>query len=156
MAPEEIPFPGVSFSSDIVHDHRGAVAGMAYAILKCAAEHPGTVDPDALAALAALAETFRTLGAGLYYEKPPAGGPPQALYGAMAKFLEEYQKQQGEQPGLPPLKNSDIFRLLVFLLRVGKQQSNGRPRSRLFLDFLRTQFPRMTQQQAEPSRIIVP
>lgn len=154
--PAEVPFRDVSFSPDVIHEFRPAISGLAYSVLKAAGENPSTTDADALAGIQALAETYRTLGSGLYYEKPPAGGPPLAVYASLGKFLDDFKKERVEQPGIPRLKDTQIFYLLVFLFRVGKQQTNGRPRARIFLEFLRTQFPRMTQPQAEPSRIIVP
>ena len=158
MSATEIPFRDVEFSSDVIREFQSVVSGLAFAILKAAAENPSAVDADVLTALQALAETYRTLGSGLYYERPPAGGPPQALYASLAAFLEDVKKQRAQEPALARLKDSTIFYLLVFLLRVGKQQTNGRPRARIFLQFLRAQFPRAAQPTAEaqPSRIIVP
>lgn len=158
LASGEIPFREVEFSPDVVHEFRPVVSGLAFAILKAAAENPSAVDPDVLAALQALGETYWTLGSGLYYERPPAGGPPQALYAALSAFLEDIKKQRAAEPALARLKDTTIFYLIVFLLRVGKQHTNGRPRSRMFLEFLRAQFPRTAQSQPEPqeSRIIVP
>ena len=152
----DIPFRDVSYPPDLIHEFRPVVSGLAYAVLKAADENPSATDPDALAALQAIAETYRTLGSGLYYEKPPAGGPPQAIYTSLAKFLEDFKQKSADQPGAPRIADTKIFYLLVFLFRVGKQQTNGRPRARILIEFLRTQFPKMTQPQAEPSRIIVP
>ena len=158
LASAEIPFRDVEFSPDVVHEFRPVVSGLAFAILKAAAENPSAVDADVLTALQALGETYRTLGSGLYYERPPAGGPPLALYAALSSFLEDIKKQRAAEPGLARLNDTTIFYLIVFLLRVGKQQTNGRPRSRIFLEFLRAQFPRTAQSQSQPqeNRIIVP
>jgi hypothetical protein len=152
----DFPFRDVSFPSDLIHEFRPVVSRLAYAVLKATAENPSATDADALVALQAIAETYRTLGSGLYYEKPPPGEPPQAIYASLAKFLEDFKQQRNDAAGAPRLKDTQIFYLLVFLFRVGKQQTNGRPRARIFLEFLRTQFPKMTQPAAEPSRIIVP
>jgi hypothetical protein len=155
-AVSEIPFADVEFSPDLIHEQGPVVSGFGYAILKAAAATGAAADADALAALQALAETYRTLGSGIYYEKPPAGGPPLEIYGALVKFLEDYKKAAAERGGAARLKDTDIFHLLVFLLRVGRQQTNGRPRSRMFLEFLRSQFPREAVAQQEAPRIIVP
>lgn len=157
----EVPYPDVEFPPALIHQYRVIISGLAFAILKSAVELPSTVDADVLAALQALAETYRTLGSGIYYEKPLAGGPPQAVYAALAKYLEEFGKQEAEHGAagrLPAgrVKEIEIFYFLVFLLRVGRQQTNGRPRARMFLEFLRGQLPREAQPQAEPSRIIIP
>lgn len=155
LSPDEIPFPEVRFSSDLIHDRRPAVSGLALAILKLAEAHPSVSDPDIFEALAALAETYRTLGAGIYYEKPPDGPVPRALYTELGKAIQEYRQQDAERTGLSGVKDEEIFYLLVFLLRVARQQSNGRPRSRLFVEFLRKQFPKAAAEKEAP-RIIVP
>ena len=74
----------------------------------------------------------------------------------MAQSLQDLAKQQAERTGFSSLKETDIFRLLVFLLRVSKQETNGRPRSRSFLDFLRERFPLPLDSSKEGPRIIVP
>ena len=152
----EVPFPHVQFPADLIHANRAVVSGLAFAILKCAAELHDAVDEDALAALQALSETYRTLGSGLYYEKPPAGGPPQAIYAALAKYLDDVKAKLAEQGMSGQLKDGNIYFFLVFLLRVGRQQTNGRPRARMFLEFLHSQFPKEEVKEKEAPRIIVP
>jgi len=74
----------------------------------------------------------------------------------LTQFIAELRQAEQKQAAFSSIKDSDIFQLLVFLLRVAKYETNGRPRSRAFLDFLRAQFPPATEPQAEPSRIIIP
>ena len=156
VPPEELPFPEVTILSDIVHTQGPVVAGLGLTILKFAQENAALTDPEVREALTALAEMYRTLGSGIYYEKPPAGGLAQALYAELAGFLPEYKRQETAHTGSSPLKDSEIFHLLVFLLRVERQQCNGRPRSRAFLDFLRQQFPGAPEAKREGPRIILP
>jgi hypothetical protein len=153
----EVPYPDVQISPALIHEQRAVVSGLAFAILRSVAETPSAVDTDALAALQAIAEAYRTLGSGIYYEKPPAGGPPLAIYEGLKKFIEEFSAQLERQGHGARLKPQDLFHFLLFLLRVGRQQTSVRPRSRTYLEFLRAQFPRATAaSQTEPSRIIVP
>jgi hypothetical protein len=58
--------------------------------------------------------------------------------------------------GTATLPEKEIFQILVFLLRVGKSRTNGRPKSRAFLDFLRAQYPAEADLKKEESRIILP
>jgi hypothetical protein len=153
---EQYPYPDVEFPSDLVHERRYVVAGLGHTLLKFATENRGFNDSDALAALGALAETYRTLETGIYYERPPDAPQPRALYGELNQFLQEFKKHEAEHTGFSGLKNSEIFHLLVFLIRVGRHETNGRSRSRAFLDFLRAQFPRTPETQPEAPRIIVP
>jgi hypothetical protein len=55
--------------------------------------------------------------------------------------LQELKKEESARAGFSTLKDNEVFKLLVFLLRVGKQETNGRPLSRAFLSFLRERFP---------------
>jgi hypothetical protein len=156
LSREALPYPDVKSPRDLFHERRPVVAGLGYTIVKFAGENRELRDTDAFAALEALAETYRTLGSGLYYERPPAAALPQGLYGRLAQFLQDYKKEEAQRSGFPALKDSETFHLLVFLLRLGRQQTNGRPRSRAFLDFLRAQFPKVAEAEREASRIILP
>jgi len=156
VPPGEVPYPDVEFGAGLVHERRAVVSGLAYHILKFAAENRATADRDAMDALAALAETFRTLGSGILYEKPPDAPLARELYGQLAHFVEEFRKQEAQQAGYATLKDTEVFHLLIFLLRVGRHRTNGRPKSRAFLDFLRAQFPRAAEFEKEAPRIIAP
>ncbi len=63
--------PSVDLSSDVLYKNEAFLSGLGYAVLKFAAERRDLADGDILAALEALAETYRTLVSGIYYEKPP-------------------------------------------------------------------------------------
>jgi len=45
--------------------------------------------------------------------------------------------------------------LLVFIARLARNWTNGRPRARIYVHFLLRQFPQQ-ELQPEPSRIIAP
>jgi hypothetical protein len=156
IPPEEVPYLDVEFPPDLIHEHRSIVSGLAYHILKVAVEQPSLMDSDVLEGIGALAETFRTLGTGIYYEKPPESALPRMVYEQLANFIAEIKKQVEERAGYPALKDSEIFYLLVFLLRVGRGRTNARPKSRAYLDFLRAQFPRSAELQREAPRIVMP
>jgi len=62
--------------------------------------------------------------------------------------------------GYSKLRDAEVLKALVFLLRLAQGQTSGRPKSRAFIDFLAAQFPeKQTAVVALPeagSRIIVP
>lgn len=153
---KEFPYPDVEFLPEFVHERWTVVSGLATAILAFQIESQELNDGAVLASLEALAETYRTLGTGIYYERPPDASLARALYHRIARFVQDFQTQEAERRGFSSLKESELFRLLVFLLRVGKRETNGRPRSRAFLDFLRSQFPLPQGLAKGGSRIIVP
>ena len=157
LSPEEFPYRDIQFPVDFVYERWPVVTSIATAILVFQVQHKGVDDSAVYSALEALAEMYRTLGSGIYYERPPDAPLARALYAQIAHALQEFQRNEPGRSNLPRLKDSDIFQLLVFLLRVGKQESNGRPRSRAFLDFLRARFPLPADAlPQEAPRIIVP
>lgn len=152
----EIPFHDVRFSSEAINARQPVVSGLGMTILKFAATQPSLSDPDAFAALRALADTYKTLRTGIYYEKPPDAPLQRALYGELAQFLEQTKQEEAKRAGFSTLKDSEILYVLVFLLRLGSLRTNGRPRSRRFLEFLRSQFPTAPELAREQPRIVVP
>lgn len=153
---EDFPYPDVDFPADFIYENWPAVAGIAGVILEGHAENKELRDADVFAALSALAETHRTLDTGIYYERPPDAPLARALYMRIGEFLKEFRQRAAEPLGLPTLKDSEIFRLFVFLLRIGKRETTGRPRSRAYLSFLSANFPQTDAQEKEASRIILP
>jgi hypothetical protein len=156
LAESEVPFPDVSFPSDLIHARQNVLSGLGYTVVNYAADQRSLNDSDVFAALQALAETRRTLLSGIYYEKPPAIPVAAGLYAALAKFIEDEKKHAAEHPEFSALKDTEIFHLLVFFLRFGRMRSNGRPRTRAFLEFLRAQFPSEVGVAKEEPRIILP
>jgi hypothetical protein len=97
LAASEVPFASVELSSDMLYKHEAFLSGLGYALVKFWVERRELADSDALAALEALAETYRTLASGIYYEKPPSSQIAGALYAALLGFVQDYKKQEGTQ-----------------------------------------------------------
>ena len=153
--PADTPLLEETIAQDVLHTHQELMAAMAFSIAKFCAAQPAAVDNDILVALAALAQTYKTLSSGLIYEKPPQAPVPGELYAALTTLLEEMKKQQAER-GASAFRDTEIFCLLVFLYRMGLLRTNRRPRSRMFIEFLRSQFSPSPGLKREESRIIVP
>ena len=181
---KDYPYKDVEFSVEFVYKHWPLVAGIATAILTFQSQHKDLHDSEIFTATERLAETYRTLGTGIYYERPPEALLPAALYNEIQRFLQEFRQAEAAHTGFSPLqsgftaqgasalvqggfsslKDSEIFQLFVFLLRMNKAESNNRPRSRAFLEFLRARFPLRggaatgspVAAQPEASRIIIP
>lgn len=154
--PADTPLLEETIPKDLVHTHQQLMAALAFSIAKFCAAQPTAVDSDILTALEALSQTYKTLSSGLIYEKPPQAPLPGELYAALVAFLDQIRKQQAERGASASFKDTEIFYLLVFLYRMGLLRTNGRPRSRLFIEFLRGQFPDAPELKKEESRIIVP
>jgi len=156
MTSDEVPYRDAFVPVDFVYEHWPVVSGVATTILNLQRERRELRDSDAMSAIEALAETYRTLGSGLYYERPPEIPDARALYGTINQFLLEFRKSEASRAGFATLKDSDVFHILVFLLRLAKQETNSRPRSRAFLGFLRQRFPLPAQTEKDAPRIIMP
>jgi len=153
---QDIPFPDVSFPGDLIHTRQAVLSGIGYTVLLYTLKQRSLSDADVFAATEAMAETYRTLISGIYYEKPPDNPVAAGLYAVLANFFKDEKKQEAEHSELPPLKDSEIFHLLVFFLRYGRLRSNRRPRTRGFIEFVRAQFPREAGVTKEEPRIIMP
>src|SRR2546427_976009 len=152
----DTPLLDEKISQDIVYNHQQLMAALAFSIAKFCAVQPSAADTDVLAAIQALARTYKTLSSGIIYEKLPDAPLPRELYAALIAFIAEVKKQQAERAASATFKDLDLFYLWVFLYRMGLLRTNGRPRSRRFIEFLRSQFPQSPELKREESRIIVP
>lgn len=152
--PPDTPFLEERIPQDLPHTEGPLLGTLALTMAKFAGGQPSLADPDALAALGALAATYRTLESGLLYEKVPDLPVQRELYRALAGALDEIRQKAAESGRA--LKLPAIFHALVFLYRMGLLRSNGRPRSRRFLEFLRGQLPQTEEQTKDQPRIIVP
>ena len=132
LSSDDFPYKEVEFPVEFVYERWPVVAGIAATILRFQGEYRETNDGAVRHALAALAETYRTLGSGILYERPPDTPLARNLYAHISDFLNEFRKREADRAGFPSLKDSDVFHLLVFLLRLLRQETNGRPLSRAF------------------------
>ncbi len=135
---------------------------LAYEISLYARENFQLVDSDAIASIQSLAESYRTLSSGLYYEKPPEYRVQRELYEKLQAAVEGYKKQaQGvdltsvPRLGVTSVRDGVIRDILIFMAQLGAIRTNGRPRSRAYLDFLRTQFKPEAFARPE-SKIVLP
>jgi hypothetical protein len=154
--PADTPLLDEKIPQDIVYTHQQLMAALAFSIAKFCAAQPAAVDADVLAAIQSLAQTYKTLSSGIIYEQPPDTPLPRELYAALMAFLAEIKKQQAERSSSAGFKDSELFFLFVFLYRMGLLRTNGRARSRRFIEFLRGQFPQSPELKREEPRIIVP
>ena len=116
---------------------------------------PISISRIAVPFLVLVAASGAALVSGIFYEKPPVPPIQRALYDSLSAFLTETKQSPAQSPLGHP-KDSEVFQLIVFLYRMGLLRTNGRPRSRRFIEFLRGQFPGVHERKREQSRIILP
>ena len=148
-----IPFADVRLPKDFAQSHAPLLMALLSSISRYAREHRQVVDTDVIAALQALAEAYRTLSSGLYYEKPPDYLYQRELYQALKATLEEFQQVETQRRGLASIRDSDIRDALIFLTQFGAIRANGRPKGRAFLDLIGTDLA--PEASAQPASNIV-
>ncbi len=136
----KVPFSETRIPASFVAANEKLILAISYAICGYARDNRALVDSDALASLEALAESYRTLSSGLYYEKPPDYLLQRELYNQLKAGIEEFKKAPPPEAQVTGVRDSDIRDTLIFLTQLGTLRSNGRPKGRAYLDFLRSQF----------------
>jgi hypothetical protein len=150
----ELPFPDRKIPESFIVDHERVLVGLANAVCVYARERRELVDSDVVAAVTSLAETYQTLSSGVYYEKPPVHPLQRELYESLKAALRGYQQTKAARD-LERVSDSELRDVLIFFAKLGVLRMNGRPKSRAFLDFLRTQLASEDYSRPAPS-IIVP
>lgn len=153
-------FPKVEIGQQFLYEQEHLILGFSFALAKSAHADRDIRDSDLISALTAVAKSYETLAnSGLHFEAPFTNLSHQAIAAEIQKMVKEYREAEQKHMGYTRLRDSDVLKALVFLLRMGLSRTSGRPRSRAFVDFLFAQFPERQSAIAAPeesSRIIVP
>jgi hypothetical protein len=154
-------FADVDVTEQFLYSHEHLITGFSYALARAARADRSLADPELIAALTAAAKSYETLvNSGLYYEAPSNGLRQQAIIAELQKMIAEYREAEQKQLGITRLRDSEVLRAIVFLLRLAMRRTSGRPKSRVFIDFLFAQFPERQSAIASPeetgSQLIVP
>jgi len=150
---EKMPFRDTKIEPSFLDDHEALVGALVYTVCLYARENHELVDSDVLAAIRSLAETYRTLSRGIYYEKPPDYRLQRELYDRLRAAIEDYKKAEAQRTGLGVVRDADVRDALVFLAQLGFTRSNERPKGRAFLDLLRSELK--SPELAKPASNIV-
>jgi hypothetical protein len=151
----EALLPRVEVPESFLYQQEPLLGGLSFAIAKAARADRGVYDRDVIQALTSVAKTYETLvNSGLVFEQKTTNLGQQGVAAELQKMLEEYRELETKQLGYSRLKDGDILKAMVFLLRLAIGRTSGRPKSRAFLDFLYAQFPEKAE--SAESRIIVP
>lgn len=147
-------FAQVLVEEDFLDAHPLLFEDLAESVCQSVLGNGALRDRDVIEALVALVRSFETrANSGLHYEPTPPSLAQQALVEELGEVIADYD-QEGQEVGDPHLDDSDALKALVFFLRLALDRSSGRPLSRGFLDFLRTEF--MKDENNKQSRIVLP
>jgi hypothetical protein len=150
----------IEVSDQFTYEHEHLLMGLSYALAKAAHGDPSLNDRDLIAAVSSMCKRYeRLMNSGLHYDQPLASTAQHAAMAQVEEMLKQYRGLEQKQLGYSTLRDSDVLKALVFLLRLGYGRTSGRPKSRAFIDFLFAQFPEksaLVAPQETNSRIIVP
>jgi hypothetical protein len=160
MNPADL-FVQVEVEDLFLYQHEHLLMGLTFALSKSVRADRSLNDPDLIAALTALTKTWETLvNSGLHYENPIASPAQHAVVAEVQDMVKEYREAEQKHVGYVQLRDSEVLRALVFLVRMAHGRTSGRPKSRAFVDFLLAQFPEKPSGIAAPedvgSRLITP
>ena len=157
--------PKVEITEQFLLERQHFILGLSFALGKCARADRSLLDRDLITSVSSHAKTYQTLvNSNLIYEPPTANVAHQSIAREVETMVREFreaeQQHLDEIPGHARLRDSDVLKALVFLLRMGFARTSGRPKSRGFIDFLFAQFPEKQSAIAGPeeagSRIVIP
>jgi hypothetical protein len=154
-------FLQVEVPDQFMYEKEHLLMGLTYALAKAARADRSLNDQDLIAAISTLASSYeRRVNSGLHYEPPLTSESRRKAAVAVENMVKEYREAEQEHMGYSSLRESDVLKALVFLLRLGHGRTSGRPKSRAFVEFLFAQFSEKESALVTPqdagSRIILP
>jgi hypothetical protein len=157
----EAMLPEVEIAEQFLYEREELILGLSFALAKSARSDRSLTDRDLIAAASSLAKSYQTLvNSNLIYEQPTANVAHQAIAREVQTMVREFREAEQQHIGHTRLRDSEVLKALVFLLRMGLGRTSGRPKSRAFIDFLLAQFPEKHSAIAGPeesaSRIVIP
>jgi len=135
-------FLQIEVSEQFMYEKEHLLMGLTYALAKAARSDRSLHDRDLIAALSMLAKSYeRRINSGLHYEQPLTSDSQRRAAAEVETMVKEYREAEQKHVGYSSLKDSEVLKALVFLLRLGNGRTSGRPKSRAFVEFLLAQFP---------------
>lgn len=154
-------FLQIEIPDQFMYEKEHLLMGLTYALAKSARSDRSLHDQDLISSLATLAKAYeRRVNSGLHYEQPLASESQRRVAVEIENMIKEYREAEQKHIGYSSLRDSDVLKALVFLLRLAHGRTSGRPKSRAFVEFLFAQFPEKQSSVLTPeeagSRIILP
>lgn len=154
-------FLQIDVSDQFMYEKEHLLMGLTYALAKSARADRSLHDLDLIGTLTMLATSYeRRVNSGLHYEQPLTSESRRRVAIEVETMVKEYREAEQKHIGYSTLRDSEVLKALVFLLRLAHGRTSGRPRSRAFVEFLFAQFPEKESAVVTPeeagSRIILP
>jgi hypothetical protein len=165
LKPDQVDSAGlflqVEVSDQFMYEKEHLLMGLTYALTKAARADRSLHDQDLIAALSVLSKSYeRRVNSGLHYEQPLTSDAQRRVAAEVENMIKEYREAEQKHTGYSSLRDSEVLKALVFLVRLAHGRTSGRPKSRAFVEFLFAQFPEQESAVVAPqeaaSRLILP
>src|SRR5215470_9273916 len=112
-------FLQVELGDQFLYEHEHLIMGLTYALYKATRADRAMNDRDLIAGLSALARSYeRLVKTGLHYEEATHAAAPQVVIGELQTMVKEYREAEQKHTGYSRLRDSDVLKTLVFLIRM--------------------------------------
>src|SRR6202167_5767411 len=152
-------FLQIEVSDQFMYEKEHLLMGLTYALAKAARTDRSLHDQDLLTTLSALTASHeRLVNSGLHYEQPLTSEAQRRVAAEVETMVREFREAEQKHTGRVSLRDSDVLKALVFLVRLANGRTSGRPKSRALVEFLFAQFPEKEAALVAPeaaSRIIL-
>jgi hypothetical protein len=142
-----------SFDRAFLDQYAPVIHELGVALAEGRREYPWLVDHDVEEVYTALLATMKTFSSGLYYETLPEGPARISVFRRLKSKLDSFITPP--DPQHRALRTSEILSILDFLLLSVRINSNGRPKSRRYLDWI-SEISGVAPPSPEASRLIIP
>lgn len=151
----------VELGEQFVYEHEHLLAGLTFSLARAAKADRTLNDSDLIASLTAFIKTMLiSVNSGLHVDSPVTNSAHQAVIADLRRVIQQYRDTERQHLGMERLRDSEVLRALVFMVRTAQARTSGRPKSRAFVQFLLSQFPegeRLASAAGDQgSRIIMP
>jgi hypothetical protein len=156
---KRVPDPEVAarvqaFDPGFVQRYNPILDALTFAVAEERVQSPWLVDGDVIEVYKGLHTTMKTLSSGIYYETVPEGSIRQALFRRLKSVLDSLMTPSPEAQQ-QTLKVTEALQVLDFLRFVATANSNARPKSRQYLDWI-SGMAGLMEPSNEASRLILP
>ena len=158
--PEEM-FPSIEIGQEFLHRNEPLIGGLLRTLLRLSTVDRKLKDRELIAALTSMARSYQTLvGSGLVYQEASANPAQLTIIDVLRRSIDEFRAVEQQHLGYTALRDSDVLKALVFMIRLATLNTSGRPLSHAFIDGLEERFPQPAPAggpaTAPGSRIILP
>jgi hypothetical protein len=150
-------FLQVEVPDQFLYEKEHLLMGLTYALAKAARADRNLNDQDLIGAIGALTTSYERLAnSGLHYEQPLTSDAQRRVAAEVETMIKEHREAEQQHVGHSSLRNSDVLKALVFLVRLAHARTSGRPKSRALVEFLLGQFPEKESAAVAGSGTILP